>query len=153
MYLIFLFFSMNMLKREDQRPGLKIVFKWSFQLVDAIKWNGDVIHKKKDTHRMIRTTEAKELFLHIFVNLWTKSLMTEFCKREGAKTWKSRSTCVAEIFNQVHMCGRDLRCFLRVLEIFWLELSWVLKRYVWLEKNYLEWKNIKTWDVFEKKSI
>ncbi|KAF4381691.1 small ribosomal subunit protein uS7cz/uS7cy [Cannabis sativa] len=41
-----------------KRPGRNMVFKLSFELVDAAKGSGDAIRKKEETHRMAETNRA-----------------------------------------------------------------------------------------------
>ncbi|KAF1876716.1 hypothetical protein Lal_00031529 [Lupinus albus] len=41
-----------------KRPGRKMAFKLSFELVDAAKGSGDAIRKKEETHRMAEENRA-----------------------------------------------------------------------------------------------
>ncbi|TYH07472.1 hypothetical protein ES288_A08G236000v1 [Gossypium darwinii] len=45
-----------------KRPGGNMTFKLSSELVDAVKESGDVIYKKKETHRMAEANRAFAIF-------------------------------------------------------------------------------------------
>lgn len=56
-----MFFARWLLEAFRKHPGGNMVFKLSFELVDAVRRSGDAIHKKEESHRM---AEANKVFAH-----------------------------------------------------------------------------------------